>query len=135
MDLLIYSTPEENSIEVKVVSNCMLCNHAGDRLYVGLEDHLFGASGIWTLKKCSNDQCGFVWLDPMPTEADIGKAYRTYYTHGAEFVSAPSWLTGCTKAMIRVLNVLCISDRNTTATREIQGLNCLFMGCCAGKST
>jgi SAM-dependent methyltransferase len=25
-----------------------------------------------------------MWLNPMPLEEDIGEAYRTYYTHGAE---------------------------------------------------
>lgn len=97
---------EENSIETKRVSNCMLCNHTGDQLYAGMKDHLFGASGVWSLKGCSNDQCGLVWLDPMPTEADIGKAYRAYYTHGSESVSVPTWLTGVTRAGIRLLNVL-----------------------------
>lgn len=97
---------EESSIEARSVPNCMLCNHSGDQLYAGMKDHLFGASGVWSLKKCSNEQCGLVWLDPMPTEAEIGKAYRTYYTHGTESVSVSTLLTGVTKTGIRLLNVL-----------------------------
>lgn len=106
MDSLMSPLTEESRIETRGVSNCMLCNHTGDPLYVGMQDRLFGASGIWTLKRCSNDKCGLVWLDPMPTEADIGKAYRSYYTHGAEPVSAHPWLTGVTRTVIRMLNVL-----------------------------
>lgn len=34
-------------------------------------------------EKCQEPQCGFVWLDLMPIEEDIGKAYLTYFTHGA----------------------------------------------------
>ncbi len=26
-------------------------------------------------------ECGLVWLDPMPFEQDIEKAYKTYHTH------------------------------------------------------
>ena len=97
---------ETNSIETKMVPNCMLCNHIGDLLYADMKDHLFGASGNWTLKKCSNDQCGLVWLDPMPTEADIIKAYRSYYTHGVEVVPAARWKAGIIKICIRLMNLL-----------------------------
>lgn len=47
----------------------------------GLKDHLFGAPGEWNLKRCLNPECGLVWLGPMPSEEDIGKAYAAYYTH------------------------------------------------------
>ncbi len=33
--------------------------------------------------------CGAAYLDPRPTEASIGRAYETYYTHGSEGPSAP----------------------------------------------
>jgi len=61
--------------------NCYLCECSGDVLYRGLVDHLFGAPGTWDLRICPNARCGIAWLDPMPTEGDIGKAYNTYYTH------------------------------------------------------
>ena len=50
-------------------------------LYDGLKDRLFDASGSWNLRACANDKCGLVWLDPMPVEQDLHKAYQTYYTH------------------------------------------------------
>lgn len=33
---------------------------------------------------CENSQCGMMWLDPQPLQADISQAYTRYYTHGAE---------------------------------------------------
>ncbi len=95
-----------DSIETKAVPNCMLCNHAGNQLYSGMKDRLFGASGIWTLKRCPNDKCGFIWLDPMPTEADIGKAYLTYYTRGTESVPNSLGPSCVTKMLVRLLNML-----------------------------
>lgn len=53
----------------------------GEPLYQSLRDGLFGISGEWDMKKCGNPDCGLLWLDPMPIEEDLGKAYRTYYTH------------------------------------------------------
>ena len=64
--------------------DCYICGTKGVMLYRGLQDHLFGAPGRWNLKKCSNPECGLVWMDPMPIEEDIGKAYETYYTHEEE---------------------------------------------------
>jgi 2-polyprenyl-3-methyl-5-hydroxy-6-metoxy-1,4-benzoquinol methylase len=45
---------------------------------------LFGAPGTWTLKQCQRSDCGVAWLDPMPTEKDVGKVYRNYSTHENE---------------------------------------------------
>lgn len=61
---------------------CPLCQAPGQIRYQDLTDRLFGASGTWTVKECSSATCGSLWLDPRPTLADVGKAYRNYYTHG-----------------------------------------------------
>ena len=37
------------------------------------------APGRWRLASCS--ACGTAYLDPRPTRATIGRAYRSYYTH------------------------------------------------------
>lgn len=68
-------------IRTEPCSNCVLCGHCGERLYLGLRDKLWGVSGAWNLKKCRNKSCGHLWLDPAPAMEDIGKAYETYYTH------------------------------------------------------
>lgn len=62
---------------------CPLCDGPGAPLYEGLRDRLFGAAGAWCLKRCQLAACQMLWLDPVPTEEEIGKAYRTYYTHPA----------------------------------------------------
>jgi SAM-dependent methyltransferase len=60
---------------------CFLCGGEGRVLHANLRDRLFGAPGRWTFTKCVNASCGLVWLDPMPLEAELWKAYRSYYTH------------------------------------------------------
>lgn len=60
---------------------CALCGGPGAVVHTELTDRLFGASGVWNLKRCRDRACDLVWLDPMPTQEDLGKAYRNYYTH------------------------------------------------------
>lgn len=62
--------------------DCYLCGASGKPLHEHVADRLFGADGSWSLKRCPDRMCGLVWLDPMPLEEDIGKAYHSYYTHG-----------------------------------------------------
>lgn len=61
--------------------DCFLCGTKGKQLYQGLRDHLFNVPGQWNLKQCPDPQCGIAWLDPMPVEDDIAKAYKNYFTH------------------------------------------------------
>src|ERR1035437_9046912 len=68
-------------IATRPCPNCYLCGTPGVPLYHGLPGRLFGASGEWNLSRCPAAGCGLIWLDPMPTEADIGKAYAAYFTH------------------------------------------------------
>jgi 2-polyprenyl-3-methyl-5-hydroxy-6-metoxy-1,4-benzoquinol methylase len=68
-------------INVQNVAACYLCGAEGYILYKDLRDRLFGAPGKWDLKKCCNPRCDLIWLDPMPTEADLHKIYERYYTH------------------------------------------------------
>ena len=73
--------PETKVIGTMETPICYLCGKHGEVLYHNLEDGLFGASGRWSFKRCSDPSCGLIWLDPMPTRDEIGKAYRDYYTH------------------------------------------------------
>lgn len=71
--------------------HCALCGRLGEPLYTDLQDRLFGVDGRWHLSRCSDPQCGLVWLDPMPVTEDIGHAYESYYTHtAAEHAGAKS---------------------------------------------
>ena len=74
-------TPREDEIRSAPAANCRICGGAGEPLYAGMRDRLFAAAGDWACRRCINPACGLVWLDPMPLEADIHKAYASYYTH------------------------------------------------------
>lgn len=62
-------------------SRCFLCGCKGKRVYQHLRDFIFNVPGEWNFKKCSNPECGLLWLDPMPITEDIPKLYNQYYTH------------------------------------------------------
>jgi len=70
---------DDDGIHKYEVSCCLLCGNEGLLLYNNLQDRLFGAPGIWTLKQCP--RCRLVWLDPQPTPENIGKLYSNYFTH------------------------------------------------------
>jgi len=74
----------DDTIQTEPQPTCPLCHAPGQIRYRDLTDRLFGASGTWTVKECPSATCGSLWLDPRPTLADVGKAYRNYYTHGDE---------------------------------------------------
>lgn len=75
------TTLADNEIRTRPCPECYLCGAKGQLVYQGLQDRLFGAPGTWDLKRCPGPDCGLVWLDPMPIEEHIGKAYQGYYTH------------------------------------------------------
>lgn len=56
--------------------------------YANRPDGLFAAGGRWNLKRCSNSQCGLLWLDPAPVTEDLPLAYETYFTHASAEGSA-----------------------------------------------
>lgn len=88
------STPmaDANSIRTRPVPNCFLCGTPGEVLYSGMRDRNYAAPGVWSERKCPKPECGLIWLDPQPTEEDIGKAYQTYYTHNQPAPVA-SWIS------------------------------------------
>lgn len=71
------------SQEIQTVGcpRCAVCGSTGYIIYENQQDKLFGAPGYWRYKRCLNSNCGLIWLDPMPIEDDIHKAYWNYYTH------------------------------------------------------
>lgn len=71
-----------DQIQTEPQPTCIVCGASGTPKYRDMTDRLYGAPGSWTMKECDNAGCGTLWLDPRPTLADIGKAYRNYYTHG-----------------------------------------------------
>ena len=42
-----------------------------------MPDRLYGVIGQWNLRKCNKEDCGVIWLDPMPLESELYKAYQS----------------------------------------------------------
>jgi 2-polyprenyl-3-methyl-5-hydroxy-6-metoxy-1,4-benzoquinol methylase len=74
----------EGVIRAAPCHHCYVCGGEGVLLYESLTDRVFGVDGRWNLRKCNNADCGTTWMDPMPLESEIFKAYQTYYTHGKQ---------------------------------------------------
>uniref|UniRef100_UPI002619B618 hypothetical protein n=1 Tax=Fluviicola sp. TaxID=1917219 RepID=UPI002619B618 len=72
---------EEIKIASSEVNTCFICNSLGKSKYLNLDDCNYGTSKGWNIVECSNSTCGLMWLNPMPTVEEIGKAYESYYTH------------------------------------------------------
>jgi SAM-dependent methyltransferase len=104
--------------EIRVTSrpNCFVCGAEGDALYERLEDNLFSAPGVWTLKRCRAERCGVIWLDPMPVPEDLSQAYRDYYTHGND--PGRSLVFKASKALYRVLVDVFLSSGGIPAERK-----------------
>ena len=75
----------DDNIRTSLRPECILCGSPGKPLYQGLEDRLFGAPGVWSVDACTNPECGLLWLNPAPLKEDMGKAYKTYYTHAQPY--------------------------------------------------
>ena len=73
----------EADIRAEPCPTCAACGGEGEFIYLKQQDWMYSAAGEWNLKRCNNEQCLLVWLDPMPVEEDIGKAYVSYYTHAS----------------------------------------------------
>lgn len=67
--------------ELEALGHCPLCgSQKHTTLYEGLKDIVFKAApGAWSLQRCNS--CNGAYLDPRPSRASIGLAYRGYYTH------------------------------------------------------
>ena len=61
--------------------DCLCCGSKGAIRFKGLKDRLFGAPGEWNMLQCGNRNCGLLWLDPLPLEDEIHKAYQNFTTH------------------------------------------------------
>jgi methionine biosynthesis protein MetW len=75
---------KETIIRTFPVNSCLICRSEGKKKYSDLVDRNFGATKGWNISECTNRDCGLLWLNPMPTKEDIGKAYESYYTHSGQ---------------------------------------------------
>lgn len=63
--------------------NCPGCGFDGSILHQNVGDYFFGHDGSWCFRKCGNDECGLVWIDPLPLAEKLPNYYQGYYTHDA----------------------------------------------------
>lgn len=76
-----------NAIRTEPRPNCFLCGSAGRPLYQNLPSALFETAGTWSFSECPRHECGLVWINPTPAQADLHKAYENYFTHSGGGVS------------------------------------------------
>src|ERR1700730_15125352 len=82
--------PEHEDIATRACPSCPLCAGKGSVLHSDLRDRLAPRMQTWNFVRCLDPACSALWLDPMPVEGEIGKAYHTdYYTHRRTESSAP----------------------------------------------
>ena len=101
-----FAETNASKIRTRSVPRCRLCGNVGETFYSSLSDCLFGTPGVWNVSKCLNTACGLAWLNPMPTEKDIGKAYWAYYTHSRAGTDEISGMKSFTRAIFSIHNVL-----------------------------
>lgn len=70
-----------NCIRTSPVAACFVCGTVGLPIQTGVTDPDGAVPGEWTFRKCTNKECGLVWLDPRPLESELWKAYTAYHTH------------------------------------------------------
>jgi 2-polyprenyl-3-methyl-5-hydroxy-6-metoxy-1,4-benzoquinol methylase len=70
--------------DLEFVETCPVCGcPVRTRLHGGLKDWTFRcAPGEWSLWTCAACESGY--LDPRPSQASVGRAYASYYTHSAQ---------------------------------------------------
>lgn len=78
---------DNEGIACRNVLECPLCSSHGPELHKDMKDQLFGAPGVWGIRKCANNQCGVAWADPQPLASSLGAVYQNYYTHEAQNTS------------------------------------------------
>jgi len=71
----------ELAIRTQPAPFCYMCGSAGVLLHEGIKDCFQDTGQSWSIKICSDASCGLGWVEPMPMEEDIHKAYQAYYTH------------------------------------------------------
>lgn len=107
---------------------CYLCGDPGTPLYQGMKDRHFAAPGEWGFRRCSNPQCGLIWLDPMPAERDLGAFYEDFYTHDSarSQTGRLSFLAQAGRFAIKQVNSIVKSL--TASRRHSREINLMFLG-------
>ncbi len=82
--------PPTVTIRARPRTDCPLCGRTGPLVHERLRDRMGNAPGAWSLRRCPGEECGILWLDPVPLPEDLPLAYREYFTHDAPPARPPS---------------------------------------------
>jgi len=91
------------TISGNTCTTCKICGSTGRNVYLNIPDYTGVASGNWDIMKCSENSCGLFWINPMPLEEDIWKAYTTYFTH-SDYIAPKQVNLGYTSRLIGKLS-------------------------------
>ncbi len=105
--------------DLELVLQCPVCEGCErEVLHSELVDNVFRvAPGKWTLWQCTN--CASAYLDPRPTEASIGRAYETYYTHNTALKKEQPDQLGRLRLFRRALANSYLNDRYGTQYQPV----------------
>jgi len=91
----------EMNIRTESKWGCLLCGGGGHRLYKDLTDAYCGTPGLWSFDKCTNPNCGLIWLNPAPIVEDLPLVYGGYFIQ-----SGVSWLRSLLLRIYSALNFI-----------------------------
>lgn len=105
---------------------CHACGAEGKLLYENLQDQVFDVRGQWNLRKCNNVECNSLWMDPMPLETELHKAYESYFTHdSAPTASQESELKRRVRRLVRWLERVWLALLFLKSERK--SLECMYL--------
>jgi SAM-dependent methyltransferase len=115
----------DHSAMIKTIERekCPFCGAKQKPLHGGLSDRIFGTAGEWQISTCPDEDCKMAWLNPMPLESEIGKAYERYYTHASQNSDATSTITSLFRTLQRWYARLlgCAAERSSLETFFLEG--------------
>lgn len=69
-------------VEARAEAGCLLCHGALEKSVGELFDTRFGIEGTYEAWRCQD--CGLEQIYPVPTPAELGRLYESYYNFGGE---------------------------------------------------
>ncbi|MBT5222317.1 MAG: class I SAM-dependent methyltransferase [Gammaproteobacteria bacterium] len=65
-------------------NKCPVCDSKGFVIHQDVLDYYFNHEGRWSFLKCKSEDCGAIWVDPLPKPEELSSYYENYYTHQSE---------------------------------------------------
>jgi SAM-dependent methyltransferase len=89
LDETLNKHSKAQDLDFEIISNCTLCESDRLKTIYKSSDRHYGIKGEYTIDRCEN--CGLVFLNPMPTEKYLTSLYPdTYYAYQDFYGKRPS---------------------------------------------